>query len=165
MGKPVTLDSDIVEALLVAAECTGKIEDMFRAREDDPQAERTKPRLRDSIDTARREWGTAIREIGPDEMEPPVAGEIAALEMIYKDDVAFAINQTGDAIDIDWIASQQETLPSAIIIALRAKRLIVAGSVSTVIRWGDKTIKAQPETYQVYKLTDRGRAWCRANLK
>jgi len=165
MGKPVTLDSDVVEALLVAAEYTGKIEDMFNARQDDPQAIRTKPKIRECVDIARQEWGSAIREISPDEGRQPDEAEVEVLRHLYKDDMALAVNQVGVSVDIDWLYEQQRNFPTHLMMSLRTKRLVVAGQVSTVIKWGDKSIKAQPEMYQIYKLTDLGRAWCRANLK
>jgi len=148
MGKPVTIDSDDMEAILVAAEYAGKIEDMIRGKREDAQVLRTGGRLRQAVDTARRAWGAAIRVVDDDPIynEPPPLREAFFLRLLFNAGVAVTFNP--DNPDIQ---------------ALRRKRMVVAGHVVTITQWGDGTAEKRPHEDQVFRLTERGRKWCEEN--
>lgn len=163
MGKPVTLDSDDVEAMLLAAEYMGKVEGMLRARRDDSQYLRMSGTIRESIDRSRKAWGDAIRtNDDPIFDEPPTESEREALRKIYLKGEWFKLNNF-DKNDIDDLAAQQAMLPA--LDTLRRKRMVLAGQVNTIVRWGDKTTSATAEAHQVYRLTERGLKYCMENFR
>lgn len=143
MGKPVTLDSDDVLALLVAAEALGKVEDHIKARKDDVQVDSIGgvEGMRERLKTVNRAWNDAITEREP--LEGPTPQEVDALYYFSGSMGPLADDQP--APDIDMISR------------LRKKRLLVAGTVHRLIKWGDKS-QTQTEVpgELAYKVTPRG---------
>lgn len=143
MGQPVTLDSDDVLALLVAAEALGRVEDHFKAREDDVQimAIGGVSGVRERLKTVNRAWNDAITPQEP--LEGPTPQEVSALYYFAGSLAAFDDGRPEP--DIDMISR------------LRKKRLLVAGTVFRLIKWGDKTETRIEQPELAYKVTDRGK--------
>lgn len=141
MGKPVTLDSDDVECLLVASALARETEARFRAMEDDPQFMRTNGKINEAFARINRTRGDSIRIEEP--FDPEVLGS---------DDW----NLLKKLLEVD----RQRILSVGSWETLRRFRLVVMGVETITIRWGDKkeSVTVDESQGMMYvKLTERGR--------
>lgn len=144
MGKPVTLDSDDVEALLLAAELSAAIEQKFLSVRQDPAFQRLAGRMRDAADRARRLRGDAIRI-----EEPFNRANLTAKMIAYMWALDPGINPNWEPPGIDPETSVERNY-------LLRHNLVVMGQIFRVVKWGDKTVHEQPYDTLAIKLTKRG---------
>jgi len=142
----VTLDSDDIEVLLNAAAATAKIESLLSASRNDPAIIRlqAKGQIEVTLDRVNRKRAQAIRNI---EDQNPHYGQIPdndqdkeRMRMLYHAPAGYVLTRFPEAYA-----------------DLRARGLVVAGQISTILRWGDGTQDAEPSEDQAVRLTDLGR--------
>lgn len=141
MSKPVPIDSDDLETLLLAAETTAKIQSLVDAVRQDVVFERCRHDFRAATDRVRKARANAIRE-NPDPIydQPVTESECA---MLTKIDESPNARMEVDATD-------------GTILTLRRKRMVVLGQPNLIVRWGDGTQEAVPGSRQLVRLTERG---------
>jgi hypothetical protein len=143
MGKPVILDSDDVECLLLASALSKEIEARVRSLQHDPQVMRLNNKIGDAFSRINRARGDAIRIEEPfDPNRDLTHGDWLLLEKLHDQ----------NRIRVDNINAYSN---------LRRFRLVVMGHEVTTIKWGDKTDGALVDESQgvmYVKLTDKGRA-------
>lgn len=148
MGKPVTVDSDDLEVLLLASAGARKIEDIIASVKDDPAVMRTKGRIGEVSDRINRLRAEAIKDPldrDPSYDEPPTSMEVKQLKSL-----AAAGGRAIVADATDWTS-------------LRMKALVVMGHAHELTDWGDKTRDAVADDRLRVKLTTRGYAWANEN--
>lgn len=147
MGKPVTVDSDDLEALLLAAELGARIQTEVGAITQDVRYRQRQPDMRESITRCNRAFGeaTKVRD-NPYECEPPDYIEIRQMHEIA--------NYDGGVVRVPDIRPYE---------TLRLKGYAVAGSGGIVVRWGDKTTTAFADNHQFIRLTEKGLTWLAQN--
>jgi len=143
MGKPVTIDSDDLEMLLAAVALPVQIEQLFQAREEDVQFNWKKGRHEQAFDRCRRAWGAAIRVIDDPIYNEPLSNEESA--------ILFGLLNEGKSSPFGHVAPTVKNTQTLI-----RKGMLVAGTVHSLIKWGDKTDEINPSGIMVWKVTHRG---------
>lgn len=145
MGKPVTVDSDDLEVLLVASAATREIEKMMRTFANDPAATRVQGKIMETHARLNKQRGEAIRET--DNPAPKRFSEsiLRCLRML-----ATTANPMGITYDQGWTDE---------IGTLRAYELVVMGQCNELVVWGDKTESAEALPRQRARITQKGLDW------
>lgn len=149
MGKPVTIDSDDVEALLNAAVFGREAERMLKTLKSDPAMMRleAKGSIESAMQRVNRARADAIR---PEELKLPALREIVLTEY---DRNALKLLRTPDPMGV------QTTDPESFGLLCRLG-LAVRGQCNEVVRWSDGSDPAaQSLPYHRVRITDRGRQW------
>lgn len=167
MGKPVTLDSDDVECLLLASAISKEIEARFRSLEDDPQVMRMNGKIGEAFARINRARDDAIRIEEP--FDPAVMSKkdweiLRFLENGSQRELGTAWNPPLFPEEIHDIPDKHD----AFIVTqhdlqnLRRFRLVVTGELiaTTIIKWGDKTEDRTIDAMgkQFVKITPRGQS-------
>ena len=162
-SKPVTVDSDDLEALIQAANVTVMLERAISAAKQDVIYQRTRDSFSDASARVQKARNAALRTPSPHESEPMTAGEFEWLRGRQKGhsfDEGFPVDPGPDApifltarSDIGIV--DNPTDPTCDM--LRKKRLIETGNKQTFISWGQTPEQiGLPE--MAFRLTARGDA-------
>lgn len=142
MGNPVTVDSDDLESLLLAAELGARVQSDVMACTSDAAYKRRAPDMRESSDRVRTLRDRAIRpKDNPYEDRPPSQAEIRIMESIADD---------GGVMRVHSIVDYQDLI---------SKGLVIGGTGNFIIKWGNKTQSGLTDTRQFVKLTQKGLEW------
>lgn len=145
MGKPVTVDSDDLEALLFATAAIKKIEEALRSVKDDPMVKLQKVSLRDAHDRLATSWrnGTRVNE-DPIYDAPLRLAEVKVLQTLVRQP-----------------ALPQNSVDPTLLSDLRRKMMVEMGTLYKIsaAKWGNKQEEDRKVMNEqlVLRITQRGR--------
>lgn len=147
MGNLITLDSDDVECLLLAAAIPKEIEARILSVGRDPTMMRRQGDIEaafNRINVARSQAGRESRD--PEYNDPLTANMAAVMQAFRGSSVIHGLSPT-----------------DPIISGLVRRRMIVAGTQEVFVKWGDKTVTVHSEPVILHRITDRGMRWLQEN--
>jgi hypothetical protein len=167
MGKPVILDSDDVECLLLASAISKEIEARFRSLRDDPQVMRLNNKVGDAFSRINRARGDAIRIEEPFDsvlMSKKDWEILRFLEDGNPKELGTAWNPPLFTDEVHSTPTQHDyfIVTQYDLDKLRRFRLVIVGELiaTTIIKWGDKTEDSTIDAMgkQFVKIAPRGQA-------
>lgn len=153
MGKPVTVDSDDLQALLFSTGSIKAIEGALQQRSEDPLVKMAAPNLTIAHDRLSAEWRRAVREQGLKPSDGPLTeADKAKLREFYAVDEDIAIR-------IRLIYGTAAARRPDGFEGLRKRGMAEFGSVFEFIKWGDSQEQtSRDQMIWVVRLTARGRS-------
>lgn len=142
MGKPVTVDSDDLEKIIMLTGAAKQIEQILVQRKGDPFLPKDEPGIKDAHDRVSNQWRRATKELPPG-IDDPISSEALTLLRVLSGHISVI---------------EPGVMKSKVYIELFGKLYIEYGNAHEIIYWSNsgEQQKVNPTPALVVRVSPRG---------